>query len=306
MTRTKTSISRLIAIGTLAFLPLLATAQESDDTPTATTSTTARTASADATSTAAPVAASPDLPASLREFDELLDQHPPAVGLILKLDPTLFHNQAYMANYPAIAAFVARHPEVPQNSRFYLQNVYTPNESAPKTPSERIWDDIAGGIAVFAMFSLVAGVLTWLIRTVLDYRRWSRLSKVQSEVHNKLLDRFTASEDLLAYAQTPSGKRFLESAPIPLSEAPKTLGAPVNRVLWSVQLGVVLAAFGIGLLFVSFGLAKEVSQVVFSLAVLAIFLGGGFIASAVMAYVVSRRLGLWNAEPAATPLEMHS
>jgi hypothetical protein len=49
-----------------------------------------------------------------------------------------------------------------------------------------------------------------------------------------------------------------------------------------------------------------VSQAVFSLAVLGIFLGVGFIASAVMAYVVSRKLGLWSSEPAAAPLEMHS
>ena len=316
MTRTKIDLARLIAIGTLTFLPLIAIAQESatttDSSTTApsTTAASAKTGSAsdDETSTADVIttaAADAKLPASLQEFDELLDKYPPAVGLILKLDPTLFHNQAYMANYPALSAFIARHPEVPQNARFYLQNVYTPSEAPPKTPSERIWDDIAGGIAVFAMFLLVTGVLTWLIRTVIDYRRWSRLSKVQAEVHNKLMDRFTSNEELLAYVQTPSGKRFLESAPIPLSEPQKSLGAPVSRVLWSIQIGVVLAVCGIGLLFVSFGLEKELAQAVFSLAILAIFIGLGFVASAVMAYVVSRKLGLWDAEPAApaTPLE---
>ena len=44
---------------------------------------------------------------------------------------------------------------------------------------------------------------------------------MQYQVHNKLLDRFTSNEDLLAYVQTPAGRRFLESAPIPLQdEAP--------------------------------------------------------------------------------------
>ena len=47
------------------------------------------------------------------------------------------------------------------------------------------------------------------------HRRWSRLSKIQTDVHNKLLDRFTSNEDLLAYIQTPVGRKFLESAPIP-------------------------------------------------------------------------------------------
>jgi hypothetical protein len=300
MKRNRARLIHLIAIVTLATLPLTAAAQSATETTTTEPEvTTTATTTANAT-TATPITIStPDLEATRHAFDALLDQHPPAVGLILKLDPTLFHNQAYMANYPTISAFIAKHPEVPQNSRFFLQNVYTPSESAPKTPSERIWGDIAEGISIFAVFLLVTGVLTWLIRTVIDYRRWSRLSKIQAEVHNKLLDRFTANEDLLAYVQTPAGKRFLESAPIPLSEAPKTLGAPVNRVLWAVQIGVVLAAAGIGLLFVSFSLEKEVSQAIFALAVLAIFVGLGFVASAVMAYLVSRKLGLWHGEPAA-------
>jgi hypothetical protein len=300
MTQNRARLIHLIAIVALATLPLTAAAQSATETTrTEPAVTTTATTTADATAATPTTISTPDLEATRQAFDALLDQHPPAVGLILKLDPTLFHNQAYMANYPAISAFIAKHPEVPQNSRYFLQNVYTPSESAPRTPSERIWEDIASGISIFAVFLLVAGVLTWLIRTVIDYRRWSRLSKTQAEVHNKLLDRFTTNDDLLKYVQTPSGQRFLESAPIPLSEAPKTLGAPVNRVLWAVQIGVVLAAAGIGLLFVSFSLEKEVAQAIFALAVLAIFVGLGFVASAVMAYLVSRKLGLWQGEPAA-------
>ena len=57
-------------------------------------------------------------------------------------------------------------------------------------------------------------MLVWVIRTVVDHRRWLRQSRVQVEVHSKLLDRMTSNEDLLAYAKTPAGSRFLESAPI--------------------------------------------------------------------------------------------
>lgn len=314
MKRIDNRLLSLIAVATLAILPVTAAAQtssradEESEKPASSSSsaTTTATTEGEETATTTAAAATPNLPASLLEFDELLDKHPPAVGLILKLDPTLFHNKQYMANYPALSEFIARHPEVPQNSRYYLQKIYTPSESAPRTPSERIWDDIAAGISIFATFLLVAGVLTWLIRTILDYRRWNRLSKVQAEVHNKLLDRFTSNEELVAYIQTPAGKRFLESAPIPLSEAPKTLGAPVSRVLWSLQIGVVLATIGLGLMFVSFTLDKEVAQATFAMAILAIFVGVGFVASAVMAYVVSRKLGLWQTEPAAAPVQFPS
>ena len=58
----------------------------------------------------------------------------------------------------------------------------------------------------------------WLIRTTLEQRRWSRLSKIQAEVHSKLMDRFSSNDELLTYVQTPSGRRFLESGPSPLQE----------------------------------------------------------------------------------------
>ena len=32
---------------------------------------------------------------------------------------------------------------------------------------------------------------------LVDHRRWLRQSKVQTEVHTKLLDRFTSNDDLL-------------------------------------------------------------------------------------------------------------
>ncbi|HJX29810.1 MAG TPA: hypothetical protein VJ885_18055 [Thermoanaerobaculia bacterium] len=35
-------------------------------------------------------------------------------------------------------------------------------------------------------------------------------------MHNKILDRFNTTEQLLEYIRTPAGSKFLESAPIPL------------------------------------------------------------------------------------------
>src|SRR4030095_651477 len=100
--------------------------------------------------------------------------------------------------------------------------------------------------------------LIWIIKTIVEYRRWNRVSKVHTEVHNKLLDRFTANEDLLAYMQTPAGKSFLESARLSLDSPTRPMGAPLGRILWSVQAGVVLAAAGLGLLFVSGRVVDEV------------------------------------------------
>ena len=139
----------------------------------------------------------------------------------------------------------------------------------------------------------------WIVRSLIDYRRWARLSKVQAEAHNKLLDRMTANEELLAYVQSPAGSRFLQSAPITLEPGARSIGAPFGRILWSVQAGLVLAAGGFGLQYVSGRVINEAAQPIFAMGVLAVALGVGFVLSAVVSYVLSRRLGLFDNSAAA-------
>jgi hypothetical protein len=80
-----------------------------------------------------------------------------------------------------------------------------------------------------------------------------------------------------------------------LAEAgPRPLGAPVSRILWSFQAGIVLAVAGIGLVFVSGRVIDEVGQGFSVLGVLAIAVGIGFILSGVAAWLISRRMGLFD------------
>lgn len=234
-------------------------------------------------------------------FDEVLRRYPSEVSKVLKLDPSLMTNQSYLANYPALAAFLAQHPEVAHSPTFYLGTISTPDEGRG-TSSERVWRSTMEGLSIFAVFALVIGVLTWLVRTIIDHRRWSRVSKVQADVHNKLMDRFTANEDLLAYIQTPAGKRFLESAPLALDAGPRAVSAPIGRILWSVQVGLVMAAAGFGLRYVSGSIDKDVSQPLLAMGILGVSIGAGFVLSAIVSFVLSKKLGLW--EPPPAPVEL--
>jgi len=94
--------------------------------------------------------------------------------------------------------------------------------------------------------------------------------------------------------ETPSGRRFLESAPISLRDDSRAIGAPFERILWSLQAGVVGSVAGLGLLVVSWRLTDDVSQFFFVVGMVTLALGGGFIVSAAAAYVLSRRLGLFD------------
>jgi hypothetical protein len=134
--------------------------------------------------------------------------------------------------------------------------------------------------------------LTWLVRTAVDYRRWGRLAKVQAEAHTKLLDRFTGNEELLAYVKSPAGSKFLESAPITLDGSPRQMNAPLSRILWSMNAGVVLTAAGIGMNYISGRIDEHMSEPVFTFGVILISVGIGFLISAALSFLLSRRLGL--------------
>lgn len=232
------------------------------------------------------------------QLDRLLDRYPPSVGRVLKMDPSLLGNQTYLATYPGLASFLAAHPEVAHNPGYFLGVVegedgsWQPTDA--KTASIQLFRSIFEDIGAFIVFLTVTASLIWLIKTLIDWRRWSRLSRLQGETHTKILDRFASNQELLAYIDTPVGRRFLESGPALNDAGPRPLGAPVSRILWSVQAGVVLAVGGLGLLFVSRRVIPEVAEALWVFGVLALALGLGFVLSAVVAYMISRRMGLFE------------
>ena len=246
------------------------------------------------------VVLSQDASETREEFEGILKRLPPSVGRVLRLDPSLLRNQAYLAPYPALGNFLQQHPEVVNNPGYYLENVrielwFPPSPRDRQSDAVSLWQNTIEGFTILVVMLVVTSGVLWIIKSVLEWRRWTRTSRVQAEVHNKLMDRFTANEDLLAYIQTPAGQKFLESAPLPLETPARPMGAPYTRILWSMQAGVVFAAAGVGLLYVSAHVIQEVSQVMFAVGVLALAVGAGFVVSAAASFLLSQRLGLLTA-----------
>jgi hypothetical protein len=234
------------------------------------------------------------------ELSDLLRRHPPSLGRVLALDSSLIGNEPFLEPYPDVKAFLAAHPEIGRNPRFYFGDS---DNQRREDPTAEIWRNTMGDLMGFVAGAMAIGLLVWLIRTLVDYKRWSRLARVQTEAHTKLLDRFTANEDLLRYIQTPAGSKFLESAPIPLDAGPRSVSAPMGRILWSVQGGVVLIAGGIGLEIIA-ARSSESAQPLAALGTLAMALGLGFVASAAISFVLSRRLGLIEPKAPETRTEL--
>ena len=142
------------------------------------------------------------------------------------------------------------------------------------------------------MFVIILGALLWVLRVILENRRWGKVAKVQSEVHSKLLEKFGTSQELLAYMETGAGKRFLESQPFQL-EAQETRATPYpfGRILLSMQWGVVVLLVGVGLLYLR-GHVTEGGEGCLVLGTLASTVGIGFLLSAAASYGLSQHLGL--------------
>jgi hypothetical protein len=220
------------------------------------------------------------------------------VRIVLQADPSLIDRPDYLTPYPRLAEFLKQHPEVARDPAFFLGSAgfgYQPDRT-PQQQAMATLENTLTGVAVFTTLLTALFVVASLVRQAIDHRRWVRQSRVQTDVHTKILDRLQSNEELLAYIQTPAGQRFLESGPSPReSEPPPAVAAPFGRILWSVQAGVMLVALGVALWLVQRSAMEEIAPAFEAMGIIAGGLGVGAVASAAVSYVLSARLGLLGA-----------
>jgi hypothetical protein len=237
------------------------------------------------------------------ELQRLLERYPPALGRIFKLDPTLMSDPKYLASYPDLVVFLQRHPEVPRYSSYFLSFIGDSDWQEPRDPDTQVrmramdmWHDVFGGAAILTGFLSALVALTWLVRYTIAHRRWIRATKLQADMQNRLLERFTASSELLAYVQSPAGQNILATMPpLGLDTATAPIAAPFSRILWSLQAGFVIVSAGVGLLIIRHYVVEEISEMMLVLGTLAVSLGIGFALASAASYMLSHRLGLFDA-----------
>ncbi len=145
-------------------------------------------------------------------------------------------------------------------------------------------------ILPFLVFVIILGSILWLIRVILENRRWNRVAAIQTDTHNKLLERMASSQELLAYMESEAGKRFLESTPFEIERA-QSSSFPYGRVLWSAQIGVIVLMVGVAFLWLQNQIVDE-GQALLVYGTLSLALGVGCLLSAGFSYILSKSLGL--------------
>jgi hypothetical protein len=234
-----------------------------------------------------------------QELQELLRQHPPAVRAVFQADPSLLSRPDYLAAYPRLATFVKEHPEVARDPGFFFGqfDTFEPRVTTPQERAFNLLGAVLAGLALFTVGMTALFTVGFMIRQIFEHRRWVRQSRVQTEVHTKILDRLQSNEDLLTYVQTPAGRQFLEAGPSAQRAAAPPVAAPLGRMLWAVQAGVVLIALGSGLWLVQRMVMEEIAPAFYAMSVVAGALGVGAILSAGASYLLSARLGLLTQTP---------
>ena len=61
-------------------------------------------------------------------------------------------------------------------------------------------------LTVVLIIATITVGIVFLIRTAIEHRRWQRTMRAQTELNTKLIDRFSSSDELLAYLQIPGRK----------------------------------------------------------------------------------------------------
>ena len=291
-------VRSLVALSVL-FLASLGTAQPRTSTPAAAPAPSVET-----------VPNERDVAANQTELIQLLRLSPTLTTVVAR-DPSLLSNQEYVArNNPQLAAFLAAHPEVARNPQFYLFSHLKHEDGQPDEALERaVWPDVyrsqprespfehvwGDAVPLLAFACGLTGIFL-LARMFVENRRWSRIFKLQSDVHSKLIDKFTSNQELASYMETEAGRKFLEAAPIPLGiEQGRRMPSAVARILTPLQAGIVMVLLGIGLLSLRHaGPDMDEPMLVFGTVVL--MPGIGFIISAGVSWLLAAKLGLMPAD----------
>jgi len=219
-------------------------------------------------------------------LDRFLDSHPEIANEVVGR-PAVMSDPNFLHEHPELQAFLEGHALVKADPRAFL----SPRAWAEAYRGSDL-NEFMNDLAPVLAFACALLAIVYVVRTVLDNRRWNRTFKVHEDVHTKLIEKFASGQDFSAYLQTEAGRRLLEWTPPVLDTTARGLPNAVGRIFWSLQAGLVLLLMGFGLLEIRGHMAPNDASALLVFGTLGVTLGAGFILSALVSYGLSKHLGL--------------
>ena len=140
--------------------------------------------------------------------------------------------------------------------------------------------DVIVMVVVMPIFFLF---LSYLVKVIVDGRK----TKLKSELHHKLVEKFGNVEELNRFLQSESGTDFLKSLTIEGV-------APKEKLLSAITKGVILTFLGVALFLIGplFPDLAEHGKIFNAAGIVAIALGFGYLVSTFISFRLSEKWGL--------------
>ena len=220
-------------------------------------------------------------------LDRFLDAHPEIESDVVGR-PAAMSDPNYLHEHPALQAFLDSHPLVKADPRAFI----SPRAGRGEPRRSEDAAEFEGYFFPSAVFVCFLLAVLWVLRTLLENRRWNRSFKMHEELDTKLIEKFASGQDFNAYMQSDAGRRLLEWTPPATDTTSRGLPNPIGRIFWSLQAGLVLLLVGLGLLLLRGQMAANDLPPLLVFGTLGVTLGAGFILSALVSYGLSKHLGL--------------
>ena len=138
---------------------------------------------------------------------------------------------------------------------------------------------------VLGVWGVVSG-FSWIVWVIATNIRIAKVARTQSRMHSEMVEKLGSSQELMGFLQTDAGQRLFSTPP---QVEPRR--DPFNRILSSVQAGIVLAALGLALAIL--GNAVPLAHGTFlAFGAITGAIGLGLLASALVSYRLSKSMGL--------------
>src|SRR5206468_4142245 len=136
-------------------------------------------------------------------------------------------------------------------------------------------------VVALGLFIMI-GWVAWV-----ESRRKQVQAKMAGEVHAKLLEKFATSDELVNFLRTDEGRRFMANAAGPGLN-------PLERILRSIKIGVVLVAIGVGWLLLGLTNRFDDEGALTLIGFVFESAGAGFLVAAGVSYYFSKKWKLFD------------
>ncbi|MBA2737997.1 MAG: hypothetical protein H0U50_14560 [Pyrinomonadaceae bacterium] len=140
---------------------------------------------------------------------------------------------------------------------------------------------------------VVTFAAAWVITAVVKAFKEKSILRTRAELYNRLLDKFGSADGFVEYLESETGRQFVEEITVQGA-------APINKILGSIQIGVVMALAGFGSLVLGNLFDKSLGGDLFMVLIvggtIVLMLGVGFLISTAITYRLSKSWGLIGAE----------